>query len=209
MPKRMISTNDKAEKILQRYKENGLNVSRQISDALINYELPQYNPLHTEGLYLLDTIANGLKDWRGPHGSRINPEHDEDASYDAIKRSLSWLKNNHIKDPTVIEAVLSHFETVWGTDGLSMDDIPDHLVNNLKFVQGKLGKDKFGIGIGLGQLGRDMIEDWQLIWDDNETYEALLTIVYFEKLRFPFQPFETLGLMRGLEQTFVYEQIKR
>ena len=209
MSKRMISTNDKAEKILQRYKERGLNISGQVSNALINYELPQYNPLYTEGLYLLDSITNGLKDWRGPHGSRINPENDEDASYDAIKRALSWLKNNHIKDPTVIETILSHFETVWGTEGLSMEDIPEHLVKDLNHVQSKLGKDKFGIGIGLGQLGRDMIEDWSLIWDDSETYEALLTIVYFEKLRFPFKPFETLGIMRGLEQTFIYEQIKR
>lgn len=209
MSKRMISTTERAETILSQYKAQGINISAQISDAVVCAELPQYNPLHTEGLYLLDTITNGLKDWRGPFRTQPTPSSDEDASYEAIKRGLSWAKNNRTQDSSVIEFILSHFETMWGTDGLCMDDIPEHLMKNLKSVQNKLSEESFGLAIGLGQLGNDILDEWDALWDDPEVYEALLTIVSFEKLRFPFKPFEALAILRGFEQTFIYEQITK
>ena len=209
MSKRMISTSDKAEIIIQRYKEHGLCLSEEISKAIVDYELPQFNPLRLDAMFLLDTVANGLENWRVPCGTRMYPQSEEDASLEAIKRGLSWLKNHHIKDPAPIELILSHFKGDGLTDELSREDIPDVLLKDLDYVQMKLTDNNSAFEIGLTILGRDMIDRWDILWDDNETYEALLTIISYQCVQYPFDCFETISIMRFLEQTFLYERSKR
>ena len=209
MGKKMFNASDRAESVLKYYKDAGVNLSALTSEAIVNYELPQYGVLHTEALYLLDTITNGLQDWRGPGGSRAIPEEPSEASARAVRRAVSWLRNNHIRDCSVLKIIIHHYAS--SATGVKIEELSprdrDRWIDFEKKLK-KSGNDSTGIHICLGCAGIDMLNSWGSIWDDSETYEMLINIVYLERLEIPFDPFEAIAIMRMLEQTYVTEQIK-
>ena len=205
----MINTNSRAEVVLDHYKDNGVKISAAVSDAIVNYELPQYGVLHAEALYLLDTVTNGLADWRGPGGSRLTPESPADAAVKAVRRAVSWLRNNHIQDPSVLKMIMRHFEASYA--GVPVTDLNQDAQKQINDYVEKLqtsGIPVTGSNLYLGCIASNILNVWGEVWDHTDTYDILTGVVYQEKLRIPFEPFEALSIMRMLEQTYIAEQIK-
>lgn len=204
MSKKMINMNERAETVLAFCKNGGGNLSALVSDSVTNYVLPQYGSLHTEALYLLDTISNDLRDWRGPGGSRIVPDEPSAAACAAVRRAVSWLRGNHVRNASVIRLILSHYDTSEKSGTYTGDD--DAMLSRIATYALRLGMNDSD-NVRLGILVKALLDSWESVWDDPDVYEILIRFIYLEEPSVPFEPFEALDIMRMIEQTYIMEQI--
>lgn len=192
-----------------------------INEQVVNSMLPQYSRLRAEGLYLIDAMANGCKNWYTtfPDGTRT-PTYaergvEEDpmfAAWEAVERSVSWLKEHHIKDPSILSYIISHYKLGPWEDGIMLDSLNDWTRENLEYVRGLLKKiDPAYVDyhIGVGQLGRDILEHWDVLWNVDEVYDALHTIAFCENVKKPFEPLEALEILKAVEETYISEIIEQ
>lgn len=208
MSRRIFNTNPRAETILGYFKDmaESRKMSAFISDAITSYILPQYGTLHTEALYLLDTISNELQDWKGPGGARIVPEVPEAAACTAVRRAVSWLRGNHIKNEAVLKAILKHYDTA----GACKEDDPV-MISRVATYAFKLGMSPdisaAASDVDLGALVKAIVNVWDSVWDDPDAYEILIRYIYLAEPSVPFDPFEAIEIMRMMEQTFILEKM--
>ncbi len=210
MARRIFNTSSRAETILGYFKDmaESRKMSAFISDAITSYILPQYGTLHTEALYLLDTISNELQDWKGPGGARIVPEVPEAVACTAVRRAVSWLRGNHLKNDSAIKAILSHYDTSGGK-AYTFDD--QGMISRVAAYAFKLGLSARDTteapDVDLGALVKAIVSAWNSVWDDPDAYEILIRYIYLAEPSVPFDPFEAIEIMRMMEQTFILEKM--
>ena len=170
MAKRLFSTDKRAETILSYLREKEENVSGYISNAVVDETLPVYSQLRVEALYLLDFITDGAKDWTG--NKLIIATGEDEIQYhtrSTIGRGVEWLKrNHHIKNVNVLRDVISHYNTGPWSGGTLMNNLNEYVKGNMEIVRTKLKEidsDYNDFHIGLGSLGRDVLDHWDVLWD--------------------------------------------
>lgn len=212
MAKRLFSTDKRAEAILSYLREKEENVSGYISNAVVDETLPVYSQLRVEALYLLDFITDGAKDWTG--NKLIIATGEDEVQYhtrSTIGRGIEWLRrNHHIKNVNVLREVVSHYNTGPWSGGTSMDVLNDYVKSNMKTVRTKLKEidSKYNdFQIGLGSLARDVLDHWDELWDWNESYELISSVVYCEKPLGNIDPFIAIRLLQMMENQFIIEAI--
>ena len=212
MAKRLFSTDKRAETILSYLREKEENVSGYISNAVVDETLPVYSQLRVEALYLLDFITDGAKDWTG--NKLIIATGEDEIQYhtrSTIGRCVEWLKrNHHIKNVNVLRDVISHYNTGPWSGGTSMDNLNEYVKGNMEIVRTKLKEidsDYNDFHIGLGSLGRDVLDHWDVLWDWNEAYNLISSVVYCEKPLGNIDPFIAIRLLQMMENQFIVEAI--
>lgn len=212
MAKRLFSTDKRAETILSYLRGKEENVSGYISNAVVDETLPVYSQLRVEALYLLDFITDGAKDWTG--NKLIIATGEDEIQYhtrSTIGRGVEWLKrNHHIKNVNVLRDVISHYNTGPWSGGTSMDNLNEYVKGNIEIVRTKLKEidsDYNDFHIGLGSLGRDVLDHWDVLWDWDEAYNLISSIVYCEKPLGNIDPFIAIRLLQMMENQFIVEAI--
>lgn len=212
MAKRLFSTDKRAETILSYLREKEENVSGYISNAVVDETLPVYSQLRVEALYLLDFIIDGAKDWTG--NKLIIATGEDEIQYhtrSTIGRGIEWLqRNHHIKNVNVLRDVISHYNTGPCSGGTSMDNLNDYVKGNMEIVRTKLKEidsDYNDFHIGLGSLGRDVLDHWDVLWDWDEAYNLISSVVYCEKPIGNIDPFSAIRLLQMMENQFILEAI--
>ena len=192
MAKRLFSTDKRAETILSYLRGKEENVSGYISNAVVDETLPVYSQLRVEALYLLDFITDGAKDWTG--NKLIIATGEDEIQY------------HHIKNVNVLRDVISHYNTGPWSGGTSMDNLNEYVKGNIEIVRTKLKEidsDYNDFHIGLGSLGRDVLDHWDVLWDWDEAYNLISSIVYCET------PLGNIAirLLQMMENQFIVEAI--
>lgn len=212
MAKRLFSTDKRSETILAYLRAKGENVSAYISNSVVDETLPVYSNLRVDALYLLDYITDGAKDWTG--NKLIIATGEDEIQYhtrSTIGRGVEWLKrNHHIKNVNVLRDVISHYNTGPWSGGTSMDNLNEYVKGNMEIVRTKLKEidsDYNDFHIGLGSLGRDVLDHWDVLWDWNEAYNLISSVVYCEKPLGNIDPFIAIRLLQMMENQFIVEAI--
>ena len=212
MAKRLFSTDKRAETILAYYRDKDANLSNYISNAVVDETLPVYSQLRIEALYLLDFITDGAKDWTG--NKLIIATGEDEVQYhtrSTIGRGVEWLRrNHHIKNVNVLRDVVCHYNTGPWSGGTSMDSLNDYVKGNMATVREKLKEidPKYNdFQIGLGSLARDVLDHWDDLWDWDESYELISSVVYCEKPLGNIDPFDAIRLLQLIENQFIVEAI--
>lgn len=212
MAKRLFSTDKRSETILAHLRDENANVSGFISNAVVDETLPVYSQLRVEALYLLDFITDGAKDWTG--NKLIIATGEDEVQYhtrSTIGRGVDWLRrNHHIKNVNVLREVVSHYNTGPWSGGTSMDDLNDYVKANMETVRAKLKEidPKYNdFQVGLGSLARDVLDHWDELWDWDEAYELISSVVYCEAPLGKIDPFIAIRILQIMENQFIIEAI--
>lgn len=212
MAKRLFSSDKRAETILAHLREQDANVSGFISNAVVDETLPVYSQLRVEALYLLDFITDGAKDWSG--NKLIIGTGEDEVQYhtrSTIGRGIEWLRrNHHIKKVNILREVVSCYNTGPWSGGTSIDNLNDYVQGNMKKVREKLKEidPKYNdFQVGLGSLGRDVLDHWDDLWDWDEAYELISSVVYCEKPLGDLDPYNAIWLLQQMENEFIIEAI--
>lgn len=212
MAKRLFSTDKRAETILAYLRDKDENLSGYISNSVVDETLPVYSQLRVEALYLLDFITDGAKDWTG-NKLIIATGEDEVQFYvrQTIGRGVEWLRrNHHIKNVNVLREVVNHYNMGPWSGGTSMDILNDYVKGNMDKVREKLKEidPKYNdFQIGLGSLARDVLDHWDELWDWDEAYELISSVVYCEKPLGNIDPFMAIRMLQVMENQFIIEAI--
>lgn len=212
MAKRLFSTDKRAETILAYLRDKNENLSGYISNSVVDETLPVYSQLRVEALYLLDFITDGAKDWTG-NKLIIATGEDEVQFYvrQTIGRGVEWLRrNHHIKNVNVLREVVSHYNMGHWSGGTSMDSLNDYVKGNMEKVREKLKEidPKYNdFQIGLGSLARDVLDHWDELWDWDEAYELISSVVYCKKTLGNIDPFMAIRMLQVMENQFIIEAI--
>jgi len=212
MAKRLFSTDKRAEKILSHMRENDGNLSAYISGAVVDETLPVYSQLRTEALYLLDFITDGAKEWQG-NKLIIATGEDEVDFYvrQTLGRGVSWLKrNHHIKNGDVLRSLVGHYhESPWN-GGVTMEEVNNNVKADVDRIREKLKKidPKYNdFHVGLGSLARDVLDHWDMLWDDDDAYNIIISVVYSENPLGKIDPFYAISMLQRMENQFIIEAI--
>lgn len=212
MAKRLFSSDKRAETILSYLREKGDNVSGYISSSVVDETLPVYSQLRVETLYLLDFIIDGAKDWTG--NKLIIATGEDEVQYhtrSTLGRGIEWLKrNHHIKNANVLREVVSHFNSGPMSGGTLMENLNDYVLEIMETIRTKLKQidpQYNDFHVGLGSLGRDVLDHWDALWDCDEAYDLISSVVYCENSLGNIDPFIAIKLLQMMENQFIIEAI--
>lgn len=212
MAKRLFSTDKRAETILAHLRDNDENLSAYISYSVVDEMLPVFSQLRTEALFLLDYVTDGAKDWTG--NKLIISTGEDDLSFyimQTLGRGIDWLKrNHHIKNGNILRDVVAQYNTSSWNGGVQLDELNDNVNDDIKRIRTKLKEldSKYNdFHVGVGSLGRDVIDHWDLLWDCDEAYDMLETVIYCEKPLGKIDPFWVLKTLQNMENQFIVEAI--
>lgn len=212
MAKRLFSTDKRSETILAHLRDQDANVSGFISNAVVDETLPVYSQLRVDALYLLDFITDGAKDWTG--NKLIIATGEDEVQYhtrSTIGRGIEWLRrNHHIKNVNVLRDVVSYYNNGPWSGGTSMDKLNDYVKGNMETVRTKLKEidpNYNDFQVGLGSLGRDVLDHWDELWDWDEAYQLISSVVYCETPLGNIDPFNAIRFLQVMENTFIIEAI--
>jgi len=193
-------------------RENDGNLSAYISGAVVDETLPVYSQLRTEALYLLDFITDGAKEWQG-NKLIIATGEDEVDFYvrQTLGRGVSWLKrNHHIKNGDVLRSLVGHYhESPWN-GGVTMEEVNNNVKADVDRIREKLKKidPKYNdFHVGLGSLARDVLDHWDMLWDDDDAYNIIISVVYSENPLGKIDPFYAISMLQRMENQFIIEAI--
>jgi hypothetical protein len=60
---------------------------------------------------------------------------------------------------------------------------------------------------GLGSLARDVLDHWDKLWDHDDAYNIIISVVYGEKTIGKIDPFDAIYLLQMMENQFIIEAI--
>lgn len=218
MAKRLFSTDKRAETILSHLREHGENVSGYISAAVVDETLPVYSQLRVEALYLLDVITDGAKDWTGPKLMIGTEKGFVDSSQDVeyvtrqtIGRGVSWLaRNHHIRKPDVLREVVGYYHESSWNGGISLEAVNENVKAEIIKVREKLREidpNYSDFRLGLGSLARDVLDHWDELWDWDDAYNIIISVVYCENPLGKIEPMRAIRILQWMENQFITEAI--
>ncbi len=212
MAKRLLSTNNRAEAILDFLKKNNTNISEYICASVLDEYLPVYSSLRVDALYLLDYVINGAKEWRG---NKLLTENDENEKIYIIRqtlgRSISWLKRAHkIKKCSVIRDIVLCFCVSELSGGVVLKDLNDNVIKEIDNIKTKLrdiDDDYNGNYIGLGDLALNVLDHWDKLWDCDTAYDVIISVIYCENFKIKIDPFDAIKFTQNVENQFILEAV--
>lgn len=218
MAKRLFSTDKRAETILSNLRERGENLSGFISAAVVDEVLPVYSQLRIEALYLLDVITDGAKDWTGQklmigtENGLIDSRQDVDfVTRQTIGRGVSWLaRNHHIKKVDVLREVVGHYHECSWNGGISLEAVNENVKAEVIRVREKLKEidpNYSDFRLGLGSLARDVLDHWDELWDWDDSYNVIMSVVYCENPIGRIEPMKAIQILQWMENQFIIEAI--
>ncbi len=219
MAKRLFSTDKRAETILSNLRERGENLSGFICASVVDEVLPVYSQLRIEALYLLDVITDGAKDWKGKklmigtEDGFIDSRQDVDfVTRETVGRGVSWLaRNHHIKKADVLREVVGHYHESSWNGGVSLEAVNENVKAEVIRVREKLKEidpNYNDFRLGLGSLARDVLEHWDELWDWDDSYNIIVSVVYNENPIGRIEPMKAIKILQWMENQFIIEAIK-
>lgn len=212
MAKRLFSTDKRSETILSDLRAKDANVSAYISNSVVDETLPVYSQLRVEALFLLDYVTDGAKDWKGNKLVLATGE-DETEFYirQTLGRGVSWLKRkHHIRNCNVLRSLLGLFnETPW-TGGVNLNDLSENIQAEAERISCKLKEidpEYLDTHTGLGNLARDVLDHWDKLWDHDDAYNIIISVIYGEKTIGKIDPFDAIRLLQMMENQFIIEAV--
>lgn len=213
MAKRLLSTNNRAEAILDYVKKNNnTNISEYICAAVIDEFLPVYSALRKEALYLLDYAIDGAKEWRG--SKLVFASDDDEMDYtirQTLGRSVSWLKRRHkIKKCSVIRDIVLCFRESELGGGVALKDLNDNVkieIDDIKLKIKDVDGDYDCNYVGLGSLALDILDHWDNLWDCDTAYDVIISVIYCERFRIVLDPLDAIKMIQNVENQYIIEAI--
>lgn len=214
MGKRLITANARSETILQ-HLPDGHNISSYVNAAILDEALPGYSQLRTEALWLLDVITDGAKEWSGNkliiNGSsdprKSLPEHINAT----LGRGICWLRDgHHIKDPQILLNVIDKYETsghLFCKDEAEHNRYVQEQMAGIRAILKSIDPDYTDTSYGLGSLAKDVLRHWDILWDQEEGYNTLISCVYCENVKREIDPMFAISALQGMESRYIIEAI--
>lgn len=219
MTKRLVSTDERIDKIINIYKESGMLVSKIVNDSILNNVLPIFSrTLRTEALYLLDVITNGAKDWTGnklmlssEKGLVSATEKHQFVVMQTLGRGVLWLKKHNIQDCSVLREIAMYYYNSSLSGGVKQEELNEYVLENINCVIKKLKEidSKYNeIYIGLGQLVLDVLDHWDELWNWEYSYDLISSLIYCDSPRKDIEPMRAINIMQMFETQFIMEMIE-
>lgn len=207
MAKIIFSTDKRAERILQSMRNE--NVCDYINNAVLDEALPLFSELRIYALHLLDLITVDTKDRDG--NKLIGEDEIEIYTRQILSQGIGWLgHNHHIKRCDILSDIITHFNLGPWTGGVIMEDVNQNVRQEVDIVRNKL-KDinhKYNdFHVGLGSMGRDVLEHWEHLWNWDNSYDLIMSVVTCENSLKKIDPFLAIKLLRAMEDQFIIENI--
>lgn len=209
-----FNIDERSKSLLKELKKGKGNPSSIICESLINAFMPEFDQkLYLDALFLLDQITNNAKEWTG--AKLILPPTEDKPTYyirQALGRGIEWLKDgHHIQDPDLLNDIL-HFFCEFPLDGgVKMEELNLYTKSLLERLYDQLNmidpSHRYTYS-GLGSAGKDILRNWDNLWDIDLSYEVLMSIVYSEHLLYDVDFLTALIFLKNLENQYIFELIK-
>ena len=195
--------------------QDGTNVSAFINKAIQNEILPTYSQLRTEALYLLDLIADGDKKWTDSRlimfGNTDSQESIPLNTQQILSRGIEWLMRGHqIQNPAILYDIIFHYHSTSWNGGIKDTELNENVVNTMKEMRKiikEINSSYNDFGNGLGSLARDVLDNWDNLWDREEAYNILQCCVLHENIAVPIEPMYAIEMLKHMETQFIIEAI--
>lgn len=209
-----FNIDERSKSLLNELKKGKGNPSSILCDSLINAFLPEFDQkLYLDALFLLDQITNNAKDWNGAK-LILPPTEDKPIYYirQALGRGIEWLKDgHHIQDADLLKDMLHFFYESPLDGGVKMEDLNSYTKSLLDQIYDELNlidPTHHYTYSGLGSAGKDILRNWDKLWDIDLSYEVLMSIVYSEYLSYDIDFLTVLIFLKNLENQYIYELIQ-
>lgn len=212
MAKRLFSTSKRAEKILSHLRDQDANLSEYISNSVLDEALPVYSQLRIEALYLLDYVTDRAQDWTGAK-LQLATGIDETQYYtiQTLERGVAWLKKHHIQNPNVLKDVVAFFATDIESPDSSKEAYSEFTESHIKQIHEKIraaDSDISDIPNTFGHLAGFILNQWDIFWDMDVSYDLILDVVLCEQPIENIDPFHAINLLQRMENQYILEAIQ-
>lgn len=213
MTKKLFSIHKRANTLLDYAKEQGINVSAFVSDAVVDEVLPVYSSLRVEALYLLDLWGEDAKSLRGTklkNNDIIDPFLDLDYTIrQSLSRGVMWLMRGHrIRNKSVLEQIIFRFQTNTANGGKANDRLNEYVLNLKSEMEKKLKEidsSYQGFNDSLGGVAQEVLRRWEQLWNEEISYQILSMCILCENLISKIEVMEAIFMLQALENQFILE----
>lgn len=212
MGKRLITTNNRAELIIRNLKNAG--ISTFVNTAIIDATIPIYSQyLRKECLWLIDVVTDGAQDWRGNklQDCEYDPRNNiTDHVRSVLGRGVTWLKKHHIKDESVLRHIIKHYacKPIYCNDGHNYNNyVCDQIKNMIDKIKSIDTNYKRPDTKAIGVIACDVINHWSNLWDDNASYDILISCILLENIKESIEPMDAIHILQNFESQFILEYL--
>lgn len=186
--KRIFLADPAVDLLLNAYiSKTDVKLARIINQSIYNYFLPISGTLSIEANYILQ--------------QELDKQTDLWENKQSLSRGIKWLTQYHISDPTILKRIYSHFPNRRFDPAEDTKAPPaakgifDIVIDIIK----KNNPSYNALWTCYLCLFEDILDHWDVLWDYNETYDALSTLVYiYDPIR-PFSWYDVICLLKDIE----------
>ncbi len=192
--RKLFDIEDWANEISKIYSEiTGHKLGWIINKSIYCYLLPNYiETLLTESNYILQTRKDDLtqKDFQT-----------------CLARSIKCIKKYKLKNPEIFQRICGHFQY----DAFEKLDYPESTkkIRNEAFNRlAEKTKNTVYDNASLIFLGEQIIDNWKDVWEEDLMYDLFYDLVYVSTPKRDFGWYETISIMKEMENEIIREKIK-
>ena len=213
MTKKLFSIHKRANTLLEYAKEQKINVSAFVSDAIVDEILPVYSNLRVEALYLLDLLGEDEKSFIGTklkNNDISNSFLDLDYTIrQSLSRGVMWLMRGHrIRNKGVLEQIISRFHVNTANGGIENERLNSHVLNLKHEMEKKIKEidpSYQGFNDSLGGIAQEVLRRWNQLWDEEIAYQILSACILCENLISRIEVMEAIAILQIIENQFILE----
>lgn len=188
--KRIFESEKEVDLLIKEYtKKSGVTIAKLLNNAVLCWFLPTASTLSVEARFLLQQAAlNDLEPW---------------VIKQSISRGITWLGKYPIENAELLRSIILHF-TCSPWDSHPGEKANDHVNSMFLEIISKIKETEPDYNHTprhpyLGNFGEDILDRWQILWNDKATYDVLSAIVYTEEPKKPFTWYEAVCILKSLE----------
>lgn len=188
--KRIFQSDKDVDLLINEYTNTeGISIARFLNIAVRQVFLPRNKTLHVESAYLLQQAAEGKA--------------DQDLIRQCISRGITWLGKYPIENPEILRTVILHFiRSPWDdTPGDPANQTVSTLFDNIisKIQESEPDFKRSPVHPFYGNFGEDILDRWEILWNEKIAYDALSAIVYCEEPAKPFTWYDGMLILQAIE----------
>lgn len=205
MAKRLFSSSPRAEVILADLRARDENVSGWISKGVVDATIPLFTPLRHDALHLLDLEAGLADEWDSTR--RIDTIGQDELRrkeiYNALRNGLYWLSTHPIDKCTVLEKIFKDYDLASITVNDALNKAKEIFTAQMHPVLQKRLAD-----LTSGEIVQDILQSWDLYWNEEATYLFLAAYIENVEASQPFEILQLVKLLQEIEVTYIMRLIE-
>ncbi|ELC8333255.1 hypothetical protein [Clostridium perfringens] len=179
-------------------KLSGVKITKTINNSIKSFFLPNYiEALRVEAYYILQQHKEG--------------KIEQQELKQAISRGIMVLSKFPIKDCSLLRSIILRFTCVPYVNGYE-DNRNEYVKDLFAKAESKIkeyNKSYNPYNIFACSYGDDICDHWQYVWNEKIMYDVLSSIVYIEEIAKPFTVYETITLLKRMEDEIILQYVNK